>query len=156
MVFQIVNKKHSSSRPAREIIFRDQPLEKEDTNFKRASSELVLAGDESTVLDRTTVLSDDVVDGGEEPKAIRCYVSGDSKKVSLFVGAHVLEEKVQEGRNAGRVPPVPLEIGDDGKLGQDVNTSIPHTSIGAVSGAGIESTRSIGVGEDGVTSLKKG
>jgi len=85
------------------------------------------------VLDGATVLPNDTVDSGE-----------------------VLEEKVQEGRNARSVPPISLEISSDGELGHDVDTSFPHTSIGMISSASIEGTRGVGVGEDSVTGLKKG
>ena len=70
--------------------------------------------------------------------------------------AHVLEEKLQEACDTRRVPPVPLEVTNDRTLGDDVDTSLPHASIGKVGGAGIRGTGSVGVGEDGETSLKEG
>ena len=47
-------------------------------NFKRVLNEFVLAGDESPVLNGTTVLPDDFVDGGEEPKTMRGHVANQS------------------------------------------------------------------------------
>lgn len=71
-----------------------------------------------------------------------------------FTEYDLLEEEVQEGGDARGVPPVPLEIGGDGELGQDVDTSIPHAIIGEVSGTGFDSAGSIGIGEDGIPGLK--
>jgi len=42
---------------------------------KCASNEVIFTENESTVLDGTTVLPYDVVDGGKEPKATRGYVT---------------------------------------------------------------------------------
>jgi len=39
--------------------------------FKCALNETIFTGDESTMLDGTAVLSDDILDSGEEPKAVR-------------------------------------------------------------------------------------
>jgi len=69
---------------------------------------------------------------------------------------HALEEEGQENGDTRGVSPVPLKISSNRKLGQDVNTGIPHTSIGEVSSAGIKSAGSIGVGENSVTGLKEG
>jgi len=75
---------------------------------------------------------------------------------SILPEAHVLEENIQEARNARGVPPVPLEVSTGGKLWHNVDTGFPHPGIGKVSGADIESAGSVGVGEDGVTGLKEG
>ena len=72
------------------------------------------------------------------------------------MGSHVLEDEVQENSSTGSVPPVPLKIRSDGELGHNVDASIPHTSIGIVSRAGINSARSIRVGEDSVAGLEEG
>jgi len=54
---------------------RDWPLGEGNTRPKYALKEIIFTGDESTVLDDTTVLSDNVVDGGKEPKAARGCVT---------------------------------------------------------------------------------
>jgi hypothetical protein len=69
--------------------------------------------------------------------------------------ADVREEEFQEGRIASGVPPVPLEITSDGSLWHNVDTGLPHASIGMLSSADIDSTRSVGVGKDGVTGLEE-
>ena len=43
----------------------------ENANFGCVLNELILAGDESAILDGATVLPDDIVDGREEPKMTR-------------------------------------------------------------------------------------
>lgn len=78
------------------------------------------------------------------------------QKASPFAEAHVLVEEAQEDRNTGWVPPVPLEIASDRKLGHDVDTSVSHTRVGKVSRTGIEGAGSISVGEDDVPSLEEG
>ena len=72
------------------------------------------------------------------------------------MGSHVLGDEVQENSSTGSVPPVPLKIRSDGELGHNVDASIPHASIGIVSGAGIDSAGSIRVGEDSIAGLKEG
>jgi hypothetical protein len=42
-----------------------------NASLKHILNELVFARDDSTMLDGTTMLPDNVVDGGEEPKAMR-------------------------------------------------------------------------------------
>ena len=71
------------------------------------------------------------------------------------MGVHVLEEDIQEDRNARGISPVSLEASADGKLRHDIDTGVPHSSISKVSSAGIKGTGSVGVGEDGVTGLKE-
>ena len=75
---------------------------------------------------------------------------------SFLTEAHVREEEFQEGRIASGVPPVPLEITSNGTLGHDIDTGLPHASIGMLSSADIDSTRSIGVGKDSVAGLEEG
>jgi len=82
-------------------------------------------------------------------------MSGTIPVGGILLEAHVLEEDIQEDRNAGSVPPVPLEVSADGELRHDVDTSIPHPSVGKVSSSGIKGTRSVGVGEDSVAGLKE-
>ena len=67
---------------------------------------------------------------------------------------YALEQEGQELGDPRRIRPVPLEITNDRELGQDVDTSIPHPSIGEVSRAGVESPRSIGVDKNCVTGLE--
>ena len=107
------------------------------------------------------MLADDTSDGGEEPKIMRGHRSSVMFQVVIVAGQllpreHVLEQEIQEPSNPRRVIPVPLEISNDRELGHDVDTSIPHPSIGEVGSAGIEGPRSIGVGENRVTGLKQG
>ena len=75
---------------------------------------------------------------------------------SFLMETHVLEEEFQESRIASGDPPVPLEVSHDSELRHDVDTGLPHASIGMLSSADIESTRSIGVSKDSVTGLEEG
>ena len=68
---------------------------------------------------------------------------------SILLEVHVLEEDIQEDRNARGISPVSLEASADGKLSHDIDT------VSKVSSAGIKGTRSVDVGEDGVTGLKE-
>ena len=48
---------------------------------------------------------------------------------SILLGVHVLEEDIQEDRNARGISPVSLEVSTDGELRHDMDTGVPHPSI---------------------------
>ena len=129
---------------------RNRALEARTQSRLYSRNEPVLTGGETTVLDGATVLSDDVIGGGEVAEMVQGQVKSDSD-----LGIHSRVEEGQETGNARRVPPVPLEVRGDRTLGHNIDTGIPHPSISKVGSAGVKGTGSVGVGEDSVTGLKE-